>query len=312
MEKTTSKQIAELNKEIEKLRESYELTLKNKEATEFSKGDIEQLSTLEQTLSSFKDTIGTMLIKAGRKIHSQTEEEKELESFIDNVEIELTEEDFDPVAITDYLASSRIMPTISSLSEAESNLYLSEKLKYNESISKFALIHKAHIALLLNKNLKNQSFTENFLKANNLHYSETSFIKLLDKYQEYKKQEKQNIKLLCEICEINYEHINFVSQEDLTHRIKIAKKAYPEHYDFTIAELDCVAEPKTADEVFIQYANAYLSFGLPDPERKLSERVDELTSKLFTKESHLTSQESSCEFIENSNKTVSQQLKQQG
>lgn len=278
-----SKKISELSNDIDRIAEAY----RNESNIEKKRKQEIELSTLDKMFSLLRDKIGDTLMSAGRTIHSKTQEELEIESFIEDVDLKLEKDDFDAVAIIDYMSSKKIVPRANSLTVAEANLILLESFEKNKDISKIILIHQANLSLLLHKNLKNPKFVKNFAKDNDIVLSENSLVKILDKYKNYKKLEHKNIMLICDICSVDLDAINNIKKADYELKKLILNKEYPTSIEHSTQEIKdkikILNERKnlSPNEAFISIADKWLALGLPDPKDKLKQQLNAKIAQQF-------------------------------
>lgn len=291
-----SKKIKGLSDDIEKMLDAYKSESNVNKKNEKEK----EISALGRFLSDLRDKIGDTLMNAGRTIHTRTDEELEFESFIDDIELELTETDFDPVSIIDYMSSKKIAPKSNSLTEAEANLILLENFENTPSISKIILIHRANIALLLNKNLNNPKFVKHFIKGNELLLDETSLIRMLDKFKDYKKIEKKNLKFLCEFCSVNLDNVDKIKKYDYELKNLILNKEYPKSIEIVSPSLKEKIKllnernSLSSNEAFVQIAEKWLKLGLPDPQDKLKSQINAKIAQNFLSNSQEEKKDVNC------------------
>jgi|GEM_PF-5276060 len=261
--------------------------------------ETKKVSSIIQHINAIKDMAAKALITVGNELSSSSVETKKVESFIDSIEIELTEEDLVdlPIVLAENLSSKKILPKPNSLCEAEISVMIANELKDNFVTAKLALINKANVALLLHKNLKRPDFAKQYLNFTGSTLTEGSFIKLVSKYDTFRKMEKANNNLIHKHCNINYQNTERIENIDMKLKDVLHKSAYPLSYDdYSSSSSVALPEALTPDEAFVQFGKAYIALGLPDPQGKLESAIQENVCKIFSRDNDLENEELKLRF----------------
>lgn len=259
------------------------------------------LKSMFNSISQIKDDLADNIVVVGKLMHSEKKNdaftEKTTKKLIEEIDVELTEEDFDPVAIISFLTNENVVSTSpDSLSLAEANLLIAKKLEpVSSSAAKIALLQNAAIPLIIQKNCKKSpDFAKAYANRHNLNINEKSLISLLEKMDKYHLAKKKNEALLTTICAISGHKLSDENIDSALENIKevILKKAYTsmslDSTSFSLSTEDYQSIPAPQDsksKIFIDFAQFYLKLNLPDPTHSLQNEVDK---KVCNQNNHIT------------------------
>ena len=244
-------------------------------------------------VAQIKDELATAIVVTGEMLHSSTnvsnkKEELEANKIIRNIDIQLEEKDFEPLAIINYYVNNSISPTKSdSLTLAETNLTIAKQFEgKDKNTAKFALLSNSVTPLVVEKNiLISSNFKKAYARRDNLNINEKILIAALEKLKEFNNIKDRNESLIFRICNIS---INRLSKDEMIKTLNnfketILNKSYIadslSNSSFLISNTDYISvpAPKTdRNEIFIEFAQKYLEYGLPDPTQSVQNKLDEL------------------------------------
>lgn len=251
------------------------------------------LTTAFKKVSQLKDEIATAIVITGEMLHSSTDAkskqaEIEANKIIRNIDIHLEEKDFEPLAIINYYVNNSISPTKSdSLTLAETNLTIAKQFENKDkNTAKFALLANSITPLVVEKNiLISNSFKKAYARRDNLNINEKILIATLEKLKEFNNIKERNENLIFGICDISINRLSKDEMIDTLNKFKetILNKSYIadslSNSSFLISNTDYISvpAPKTdRTEIFIEFAQKYLEYGLPDPKQSVQNKLDEL------------------------------------
>lgn len=277
------------------------------------------LFKLKEKAIELTDSISETLILAGKSIHSSSDYNEEAKNkrtttkLIKELDVKLEEEDFKPLPIVSYLCSQYIVPTDNkSLSLAEANLIIAKEIeRTNKEAAKVALMQHAVMPLIIHKNIaKSETFKSAFANRHSFSLEVKDLIQAFEQLKKYNVHKKLNEKIIQDCCNINSIDMADDKVKESLENFKnlILNKSYstimPDNHTFTISSEDYKKIPLANDSrraVFIEFAQTYLNYGMPDPNEELQTKLEE---ELCTHENRIIDSENFArKQIHNSNST---------
>ena len=251
------------------------------------------LKTIQSKLQNMTDSVAETIVVTGEMLHSSKEEkskEYKVNKLIENLDVELDKEDFNPLPIVNYMVNTTVMPTRESHTIAETNLTIAQQVeKQNKNAAKIALLNNAMIPLIVEKNInKSHHFAKAYANRDNYNIDEKIVIASIEKLKEFNKVKMGNEKLIASICRINFTDSTHESIQEAINSFKesIMKKtqlgAEPsylmdDNFSMTNEEYSLIPNTKTdKNDIFIEFAKKYLELELPDPNNHLQDKLNEL------------------------------------